>query len=131
MSQTTHEVANHTSRLRLLIFGWRDIKNPSAGGAEKYIHEISRRLVQRGHTVTLLTTSYAGCKKEEKIDGVTVIRRGNKISVYVIAFFFYVLHWKKDFDCVLESKDGGIPWLTYLYRTKAFDSANTSNRSRF
>ena len=46
--------------MKILILGWRDIKNPSAGGAEVVIHEIGRRWVEWGHEVTVLTSNFSG-----------------------------------------------------------------------
>ena len=44
--------------LKVLWFNWRDIRNPAAGGAEVYTHEIARRLVGRGHEVTLFASLF-------------------------------------------------------------------------
>ncbi|MEM3586480.1 MAG: glycosyltransferase family 4 protein [Candidatus Jordarchaeaceae archaeon] len=106
------------NKIRLLVLSWRDIKNPLAGGAEKYIHEICRWLVRNGHEVIFFTSSFQGAKGEEVIDGVKIIRRGHSIKVYLLAFMFYVLHWKGKFDCVVEAKDGGLPWFTRFYAGK-------------
>jgi len=71
--------------MRILIFNWRDIKNPRAGGAEVFTHEIARRLVERGHAVTLFTSAFPGCSSHESIDGVDIIRSGGRIGVYLQA----------------------------------------------
>ena len=105
-------------KIRLLILSWRDIKNPLAGGAEKYIHSICTRLVQDGHEVIFFTSTFQGAKDEEMVDGVKIIRRGNQIRTYLLAFLFYMLHWRGKFDCVVEVKDGGLPWFTRFYAGK-------------
>lgn len=106
-------------KIRLLVLSWRDINNPLAGGAEKYIHEICRRLVRDyGHEVIFFTSSFQRAKGEEVIDGVKIIRRGHSITTYLLAFLFYVLHWRGKFDRVLEAKDGGLPWFTRFYAGK-------------
>jgi glycosyltransferase involved in cell wall biosynthesis len=105
-------------KFRLLVLSWRDIKNPLAGGAEKYIHEICRRLVRDGHEVVFFTSSFQGAKGEAVIDGVKIIRRGHSITTYLLSFLFYVLHWRGKFDCVIEAKDGGLPWFTRFYAGK-------------
>ncbi|MEO0077706.1 MAG: glycosyltransferase family 4 protein [candidate division WOR-3 bacterium] len=64
--------------MRILVVNWRCIKNPLAGGAEIYFQEIFKRLVQRGHQVTLLAERFAGSKPEETIDGIRTIRQGGK-----------------------------------------------------
>jgi len=48
---------------------------PNIGGVETHVEEISKRLVQKGHDVTVLTTDPAGrLPKKESIDGVNIIR---------------------------------------------------------
>jgi glycosyltransferase involved in cell wall biosynthesis len=71
--------------MRILWFNWRDIRNPEAGGAEVYTHEIMKRLAKKGHTMTLFTSSFKGCKLNERINGIDIIREGNKYTVYIQA----------------------------------------------
>jgi glycosyltransferase involved in cell wall biosynthesis len=63
--------------MHLVALNWRDIKNPEAGGAEIHLHEIMKRMVARGHRVTQFATAWDGGKKQDEIDGVRVIRRGD------------------------------------------------------
>ncbi|MEO0080385.1 MAG: glycosyltransferase family 4 protein [candidate division WOR-3 bacterium] len=63
---------------RILVVNWRCIRNPLAGGAEIYFQEIFRRLVARGHAVTLLCERFAGSEPEETLDGIRIIRLGGK-----------------------------------------------------
>ena len=53
--------------LKILILNWRDINHPQAGGAERYVHEIGRRLALK-HEVTFLCGGYPGASSEETID---------------------------------------------------------------
>jgi hypothetical protein len=62
--------------LRILIVNWRDIRNPEAGGAEVYTHEVARRWDRAGHDVTLLTSRFDGVRSKETVDGVRVRRVG-------------------------------------------------------
>ncbi len=64
--------------MNILITNWRDIKNPEAGGAEVHLHEIFKRIVTKGHNVTLVAHQFDNAPKEEVIDGITVKRIGNK-----------------------------------------------------
>ncbi|MCL5113738.1 MAG: glycosyltransferase family 4 protein [Patescibacteria group bacterium] len=51
---------------------------PHIGGVEKHVLEISKLLVEKGHSVTVLTEQYDNqLKKEDKIDGVKIIRIDN------------------------------------------------------
>ena len=48
------------------------------GGAEIHLHEIFRRVVEKGHNVTLVAHKFAGSLEEEVIDGIKILRIGNK-----------------------------------------------------
>jgi glycosyltransferase involved in cell wall biosynthesis len=63
--------------LSILIVSYRDIRHPEMGGAEVIIHEIYRRLANRGHEVTFLTGAWAGAARRETIEGMEVIRTGS------------------------------------------------------
>jgi len=91
------------SHFKMLIFNWRDIKNPAAGGAEVFTHEVAKRLVEKGHEVTLFTSEFAGCQKKETIDGVKIIRAGGKYTVYLKAREYYKKYFSKEkFDIVID-----------------------------
>jgi glycosyltransferase involved in cell wall biosynthesis len=97
----------------ILILNWKDIKNPDVGGAEVILYELSKRLVRDGHTVTWFSRAYNGGKTEEMIDGISIIRRGNRFTVYWEAFRYYRSLAKKPdkvIDCV-----NTICWQTPLY----------------
>jgi len=89
--------------MRILWYNWRDIKNPEAGGAEVFTHEVCKRIVKQDgvDSVTLFSASFPGGFAEEKIDGVKIVRRGNKYSVYSEAKKFY--NQNKDyFDIIVD-----------------------------
>lgn len=88
--------------MKILIFNWRDIKNPEAGGAEVFTHEIAKRLVKKGNEVILFASAFSGCKKEEILDGVNINRGGGKYSVYREAKEYYKKHFKENFDIVID-----------------------------
>ncbi len=75
--------------MNILILNWKDIKNPEVGGAEIIAFELARKLKSEGHTVTFFSRSFKNASPEETIDGVKVIRKGNKFSVYFHAFLYY------------------------------------------
>ena len=64
----------------MLVVNWRCTKNPLAGGAEIYLQEIFRRLVERSHHVTQLAERFRGSSADEVIDGIRVIRMGGKFT---------------------------------------------------
>jgi glycosyltransferase involved in cell wall biosynthesis len=99
--------------MRILVFNWRDIKNPSAGGAEEFIHQIFSRIALKGNEVTLVTSKVPNLTKEEKIDGIRIVRSGGKFMTYLLSFFFY-LRYKNNYDVIVESINT-IPYLTPFY----------------
>jgi len=73
------------------------------GGAEVFTHEIAKRWVDTGHEVTLFTSEFPDCKREEILDGVRVIRRGGKYSVYGRARKYYKKYFSKEnFDLIID-----------------------------
>lgn len=87
--------------LHILWFNWRDILNPEAGGAEVYTHEVMKRLAKMGYHMTLFTSSFKGCQLNENIDGVDVIREGNKYTVYKHAQK-YLKAYKHHYDLIID-----------------------------
>jgi glycogen synthase len=70
------------SAVRVLHLGFEDPAMPGAGGGSVRTHEINRRLVARGHDITVLTTRFPGCADRVQ-DGVRYLhvgpgRGGNK-----------------------------------------------------
>lgn len=64
--------------MRVLALNWRDPRNPEAGGAEVHLHEILKRTVSAGHSVTQISQAVKGLPSEEVIDGVRIIRHGRR-----------------------------------------------------
>jgi glycosyltransferase involved in cell wall biosynthesis len=89
------------AQMRILWLNWRDIKNPDAGGAEVITHEVMERLAKRGHEMTLFTASFKGCQSNESINGVEVIREGNKYTVYKKAEN-YLKAYKHNYDLTID-----------------------------
>lgn len=103
--------------LRILIFNWRDTRHVWAGGAEVYLHQVAKRLVARGHYVTLYCGNDGHCQRNEVVDGVNVIRRGGFYTVYLWAFLYYITQLKGKYDVIIDSANG-IPFFTPLYSRK-------------
>ena len=87
--------------MKVLWFNWRDIKNPAAGGAEVFTHEVMRRLVGKGYEMTLFTSEFEGCPSRENVDGVDIVRSVGKYSVYSKENGFYNSNGSK-YDLVID-----------------------------
>ena len=100
-----------------MVFNWRDIRHPEAGGAEVNIHEQAKRWVEWGHPVTLFTARPKGHRFRDNIDGIEIVRAGGRFSIYLWAIIAYLLMLRKRADVVLDIENG-IPFLTPLYSRK-------------
>ncbi len=101
--------------MNLLVLNWNDLKNPYAGGAEVHLEELLRRLVARGHKATLLCSGWPGCEREETIQGIRVIRCGNRYTFNLVApSHLRRLARKSHYDLLIEDINK-IPFYTPLY----------------
>jgi glycosyltransferase involved in cell wall biosynthesis len=103
--------------VKVLIFNWRDVKHPDAGGAEIHIHEQAKRWVDWGHEVTLFTSRPEGSPTYDEIDGVKIVRGGGFYSVYPRAALAYITSLRKQADVLLDLVNG-IPFFTPAYSGK-------------
>lgn len=109
--------------MKILILSWRDIKNPSSGGAEILTHELAKYLVKKKNVVTLFTSRFEGSVASEKIDGVTIIRDGESIarhlfsSVHFLAYKAYKKRFQGKIDLVIDEVHG-LPFFTPWYVTE-------------
>ena len=95
---------------KILLINWRDIKNPEAGGAELYFHEIFKRLNTRGYDVTVLAHRVKGLPDEEVVDGMHTVRIGDKF-LFNYAAFRYARKHQKEYDLIVEDLNK-IPFFT-------------------
>jgi glycosyltransferase involved in cell wall biosynthesis len=100
--------------MRILVFNWRDITHPWAGGAELNIHEQAKHWVKENHSVTLFCGEYAGSSRQANIEGINIIRRGGRFTVYLWAIFYYFWFFRDKFDIIIDIENG-IPFFTPLY----------------
>ncbi len=92
--------------MRVLIFNWRDIKHPDKGGVEVLNHEIAKRWHKAGHDITIICSNFKGGAPQEKIDGVEIIRLGNKLTVYFKAYKYYKKHLRGKYDVIMDELNG-------------------------
>jgi glycosyltransferase involved in cell wall biosynthesis len=100
--------------LRILIFNWKDLAHPAAGGAEVFTEGFARELVKRDHTVTLFASAVEGRLADEMVDGIRIVRRGGRLSVYREARRFWKEEGEGQFDVVIDEVNTR-PFLTPRY----------------
>jgi glycosyltransferase involved in cell wall biosynthesis len=104
--------------MKILVFNWQCIKNPSGGGAEVHFHEIFKRIAVKGHDVTLFCSKFEGANDEEIIDGIRVIRKGSRSLFNFYVKKEYLNNFKhKKFDIVIDDINK-IPFYTPRYVTE-------------
>ena len=97
-----------------LFLNWRDPEHPEAGGAERYLLEVGRRLLKAGHTVHWLTASFPNAAPETVIDGMPITRVGNRVTVYAAIPWTFLRRFRTTFDGIVDAENG-IPFFSPLY----------------
>jgi glycosyltransferase involved in cell wall biosynthesis len=85
-------VPKRSTAIDVLFVNWRDMTHPEGGGSERYVHRMAEGLAAAGLRVTLLCAAHDRSPAEETINGVRVVRRGGRISVYPRALAFVRRH---------------------------------------
>lgn len=129
------------AHMKILVFSSYFL--PHRGGVENYVYQTSKRLVKRGHKVTVVTSRLKGMKDREIIDGINVLRLPaadilpdrfplvlpffplESFDVIVTHTRFYPL----SFAGGLYAKARGIPWIHIEHGTKQVDYDNLFVRS--
>jgi len=102
--------------MKILIFNWRDIKHPQAGGAELFFHELAKRWSALGNKVIWISGGWKNCQKTENIDGINIIRAGKEESLYLLAPIEY-LRLKEKPDIIIDVENG-IPFFSPFFSSK-------------
>jgi glycosyltransferase involved in cell wall biosynthesis len=101
--------------VRILVLNWQDHLNPQAGGAELHLQETFRRIVQKGHAVDLLCSSWGEAPQRATLDGIEVHRVGTRNTYPFLARQYYDRHLRRNaYDVVVEDLNK-IPLYTPLW----------------
>lgn len=98
--------------MRILWFNHRDIKHPLAGGAERTIHEVGKRLAMKGHEVHLASVNPGNLPPNEVIDGVMVHRASGNFAAHLLVPFI-IRKVKPDF--IVDSLAHVVPWFSPFF----------------
>jgi glycosyltransferase involved in cell wall biosynthesis len=102
--------------VKILAINWQDLSNPQAGGAEIHLEEILKRVVAKGHQVTLFCSSYPKAKKIEWINGIEILRKGSRYNFnLVVSKYIKSLLAQKRPDLIIEDINK-IPFYTPLFQ---------------
>jgi len=93
--------------VRILWLAHRDPENPRAGGAERTIYEVGRRLAARGHEVVLVTAGWRGSRPGALMDGMEVRRYPGNMEVHIALPLFLA---GEEFDAAICDLGHAVPW---------------------
>jgi glycosyltransferase involved in cell wall biosynthesis len=106
--------------MKILWLAHRDPQNPRAGGAEKIILEVGRRLVSNGHEVTIFSGGWKNCQRYELVNGLNIYRFGFRAVPHLILPVFLS---KRHFDLIIADLGHAVPWFVpVLLRKKTIIS---------
>lgn len=98
--------------MKILWLNHRDPKHPKAGGAERTIYEVAKRLVQQGNNVTIYCPKWKGATDKEIIDGINIIRRGSSLTIHILLPIFLL---KNEFNTIIIDLAHGAPWISPIF----------------
>jgi glycosyltransferase involved in cell wall biosynthesis len=102
--------------MRVAFLTWRDSTHPDGGGSEAFVEEVARELAERGHEVTILCARHPGAAAECHVQGVRLLRRGGRLTVYLRGLA-WVATRGRDMDVVVDVING-LPFATPLVRRR-------------
>jgi glycosyltransferase involved in cell wall biosynthesis len=105
---TTDTGMPRTAR-RVLLLNWRDTRHPEGGGSERYVEAVARRLAADGRAVTLFCAEHPGHRGRSSRDGVEVVHRGGRLSVYARGLLHLLRHPLR-YDVVVDVQNGVPFW---------------------
>ncbi|MGY1752560.1 glycosyltransferase family 4 protein [Blastococcus sp. SYSU D01042] len=94
----------------VLFVNWRDLSHPQGGGSERYVHRVAEGLAAAGLRVTLLCAAHERAPAEEVVNGVRIVRRGGRLSVYPRALAYVRRHRPR----LVVDVQNGIPFCSTL-----------------
>ncbi len=102
---------------RVVFLSWRDTRNPEGGGAELYLERMAVGLTEHGAHVTVFCAAHGAAPAHEVIDGVTYLRRGGKLSVYLRGMLALLTRRFGRVDVVVDVQNG-LPFFSRLVTRK-------------
>jgi glycosyltransferase involved in cell wall biosynthesis/SAM-dependent methyltransferase len=97
--------------LRITAVSWRDLANPSAGGAEVLMDRLLQSFAERGHEVSLVCGGPVAERKYE------VVNAGGTYGQYLIAPVICSTRFSQ--SDVLIDVENGLPFFSPLWRRRA------------
>lgn len=108
-------VSTRAAKPQVLVFNWRDLHNPLAGGGEIHVWRVFQEAARRGWDVQAICSGYPGAPRDEIVEGIPVHRCGTELT-YAAALPQAYWRVRRAFrpDLVFEVMDK-LPLMTPLY----------------
>ncbi len=94
--------------MRILWMNHRDIQHPNAGGAERTIIEVAKRLSQQGLEIQLISAGWPGAAAHAEVEGVQVDRFPSYLGPHLA--LPSILHSTAKPDVVIDDLAHVLPW---------------------
>ncbi|MHB8553547.1 MAG: glycosyltransferase family 4 protein [Thermoplasmataceae archaeon] len=94
--------------MKILWLAHRDPLNPKAGGAERIVYEVGKRLATNGNEVTIFSGGWKNCRKYDELHGIHIIRVGYRIGPHLK---LPILLFKNNYDIVIADLGHAVPWI--------------------
>jgi len=101
--------------MKVLWFAHRDIKHPKAGGAERTIYEVGKRLAKMNIEIHLVSVNPGNLSDYEIIDGIIIHRiKGNIMAHLSVPKMIK----KIDPDVIIDDLGHAVPWISSFFTNK-------------
>ncbi len=87
---------------KIVFISWKDILNPTAGGAEVVEHNLAKKLVEDGYEVINLVPGFKDSSSKDFADGVKIKRVGNSVLFFPFLWIYFVLKLKNNTDYLID-----------------------------
>ena len=95
--------------MKILWLAHRDPLNPRAGGAERIIFEVGKRLAKEGNEVSILAGGWKNCKRKESLNGIHIMRFGYRFGPH---FVLPILLIRNSYDVIIADLGHAVPWIS-------------------
>lgn len=99
-----------STTIDVLFLNWRDPAHPEGGGSEQYVQRVAAGLAAAGERVQVFCAAHALAPADEVVDGVELVRRGGRLSVYLRG----LAHVVRTRPRLVVDVQNGVPFLSPL-----------------
>jgi glycosyltransferase involved in cell wall biosynthesis len=106
-----------STRRSIAFLVWRDTTHPEGGGSELFVERVAEHLAEHGWKVTICAAEHANALRDEVRNGVSIRRRGGRLSVYLHGLAYLRSRAGRRTDIVVDVQNG-LPFFSPLARRR-------------